>query len=870
MGDEAKETHLLAAPPVVVYALLPAPDFPVVHVGPTVAGLTGYRPEDFAADPRLAAKMVHPEDLGAYRAALARTLASGEGRVDCRMLTRAGVLRWFHHEFHLVRDGQGGPREILGSMVDVTPAQEAERTPSRAAGPGLPAGAAATSEASDRLQRSEQRFRDFAEAASDWLWELDAQLRISHLSERIEDLMGVERHRLLGRRRQDIAAEDVDALKWREHMAAIARREPFRAFEYRFLRTDGAVRYVRTSGKPFFAEDGTFLGYRGTATDVTALKQQEEALRRSEERYALAVGGAEVGIWDYDVLSGTVFWSPAFKEIVGLRPDDEPVLNDTFESLLDVDCRGRLRAALAAHLGEDEPFDLALRIRRPDGGTRWVQIKGQALRDGGGRPTRMAGSLVDITERVLAMERLRESERRFHDFAQAASDWFWEMDADLRLTYLSDRMAEATGVQPADLLGRTREEIAAERRTDPKWQAHLGDMRARRPFRDFEYAYRRVDGAVLQFRISGVPVFSGEGAFLGYRGTGANVTEHRRAEARARRAEQVLADAVESLADGFILLDPEQRFVMCNSRYREYYRGVSALLVPGTSFPEIVRRCALNGFVTSIGDLDAELRERFDPECRSFNKEEQLSDGRWIRISDHRTNDGGRVGIRTEITMQKEQQEALRKARDVAEAASNAKSAFLASVSHELRTPLNAIIGFSDLLATEPWGPLGHERYREYVQDIHGSGKLLLDLINNILDVARIEAGRYELREETIDLGDAIRQVARLARQAVGSDRHQLDIAVPDPAPAVRADPRGIRQILLNLLGNAFKFTPDGGRISVVVTTPDGAVEVAISDTGIGIPTDRLPELAQPFAQIDSVLSRRHSGSGLGLYISKA
>ena len=211
----------------------------------------------------------------------------------------------------------------------------------------------------------------------------------------------------------------------------------------------------------------------------------------------------------------------------------------------------------------------------------------------------------------------------------------------------------------------------------------------------------------------------------------------------------------------------------------------------------------------------------------------------------------------------------LNQAKQDAEAASRAKSEFLASMSHELRTPLNAIMGFSEVLKEQILGPLS-ERYRDYATDIHRSGQHLLDLISDLLNMARIEARQMEFQEETVPLSEIVEEAFRLTRLSPGETRQTVTKTLPDPMPVLRADRRALKQVLINLLGNAAKFTPEQGTVGLAVRhDPAGDLEITISDSGIGIPESRLPDLGKPFSRVENVMSRRYQGSGMGLFISK-
>ena len=228
-----------------------------------------------------------------------------------------------------------------------------------------------------------------------------------------------------------------------------------------------------------------------------------------------------------------------------------------------------------------------------------------------------------------------------------------------------------------------------------------------------------------------------------------------------------------------------------------------------------------------------------------------------------------RFGVCQDITARKLDQLALIQAKEVAEAASRSKSQFLANMSHELRTPLNAIIGFSEMMASEVLGPMGNTRYRGYAEAILSSGSHLLDLINEVLDLAKIEAGRYELTEDWLNVTDALEDAVRLVGPRA-AEKGAVITRLAGVAPQLLADRRALRQMLLNLLSNAVKFTPAGGQISLNALWNGDGLRLEVADTGCGIPADRIGDLAQPFVQVDTAMNRRHTGTGIGLYLTRS
>jgi two-component system cell cycle sensor histidine kinase PleC len=371
--------------------------------------------------------------------------------------------------------------------------------------------------------------------------------------------------------------------------------------------------------------------------------------------------------------------------------------------------------------------------------------------------------------------------------------------------------------------------------------------------------------------------------------------QHRLAE-RYAEADQRLAEAIESTTEAFVLWDKDNRLVMCNAHYRQTYGLPESVLVPGTE-RSVVYAAATRPIVeTRVADGDLSGQSR--------TKEVQLADDRWLQINERRTRDGGWVSVGTDITQLKRHQERLRdserrlmalisdlsasrhdleqktaalsqanvnyEAEKIrAEAANRAKSEFLANMSHELRTPLNAIIGFSEILTAQMFGPVGSPKYAEYARDIHDSGLHLLHVINDILDMSKIEAGHMRLNAEHIDLQPLIEEVLRIT--STQADTKNLIIAkrICDDL-SLTGDRRALKQILINLLSNAVKFTPEGGRIELRTHVHEGALIVSVADTGIGIPPEAMRKIGQPFEQVQSQYARSQGGSGLGLAISRS
>jgi PAS domain S-box-containing protein len=470
----------------------------------------------------------------------------------------------------------------------------------------------------------------------------------------------------------------------------------------------------------------------------------------------------------------------------------------------------------------------------------------------------------------------------------------WFTDEAARTTTWSSQMFELVGIGPRP--GLSIEEALSF--------VHGDDiealLEARRHAIDthtttqVENRWVRPDGEVRWFHIELSPKYRADGHCISFFGTLQDITERKRAEEALKAAQQRLVDAIESISEGFALFDSEDRYVLTNSNYRRLYPGIADLCVPGADFETVMR-----------ANIDRNLHE-FGPEGgpawlhrlmdwhRACDQpmEQQLTDGRWVRAIERRTSNGGIVGIRTDITTVKRAEAALhqrvreleearsrlaamaadlQRARDDAEAANRAKSEFLANMSHEIRTPMNGIIGMNSLLMRTP---LTAEQ-QEYAIAVRDSAEALLGIINDILDISKLEAGKVELEAIDFDLVDTVESAVGLLGPRANEKGVELGVLIePATRAGFRGDPARLRQVLLNLVGNAVKFT-ERGSVSVEVATASRAdveprqVKFTITDTGIGMSAEVQNRLFEKFSQADGSITRRFGGTGLGLAIAR-
>ena len=343
-----------------------------------------------------------------------------------------------------------------------------------------------------------------------------------------------------------------------------------------------------------------------------------------------------------------------------------------------------------------------------------------------------------------------------------------------------------------------------------------------------------------------------------------------RAAAELRWSKHLLDQALDSMSEGFVVYDANRRLVVANRRYLEIFPHLRDLMLPGIPFERVAERASL---VLLPHGTEAERRAWTAWRLRAHEAavpfEQALPDGRIVQSTQAKMPDGGFVSVHRDVTAAKQAEAEMAAAKDAAERANRIKSEFLSNMSHELRTPLNAIIGFAQVLEED--GAATEAERVEYARDIRLSGEHLLAIINDVLDMSKLEAGAMTLHESECDLGRLVLRAAGMLREQARAGGVTLRTAAPDAPLRVRADERLIRQVVLNLVSNAVKFTDGGGRVCVTVgEDADGTLRVEVTDTGMGVPDEHLPRIFQPFYQVDSAATRKRGGTGLGLPISLA
>jgi signal transduction histidine kinase/HAMP domain-containing protein len=338
-----------------------------------------------------------------------------------------------------------------------------------------------------------------------------------------------------------------------------------------------------------------------------------------------------------------------------------------------------------------------------------------------------------------------------------------------------------------------------------------------------------------------------------------NIRERITRETELRRsAENRLVEALETSREGVMLTAPDGTIVMSNSALRGFFHDIAFQLMPGQPFD------------AALSAIQGQLAPTQADQDVDGHAELELADGRWLRMTVSQTSEGGSIIFLSDFTAIKEREESLRRAKAEAERANASKTRFLANMSHELRTPLNAIIGFSEIISGQFFGPIGNARYLDYSHDILRSGRHLLAVINDVLDLSKSEAGKMMLAAHDIDMRDVLADCASMVREQCAAAGLSFEMRGMDEALPMAGDPAKLRQIFLNLLSNAIKFTEAGGTVRLSAMALADNIAVTVADTGIGMDPEDVEVAFQPFAQVDNRLERRYEGTGLGLPLTKA
>ncbi len=724
-----------------------------------------------------------------------------------------------------------------------------------------------------RLAETQGRFLQFVGASTQWFWETDAELRLSHVLGGLRTVSGADVAQVIGRTRADLVAMDlIDPAALKRHVEDIEARRPFQNFVYPVRLPDGKVGYVRSSGQPVFSPGGRFQGYRGIASDVTADREAAANLKAAEADHRALFENLPIGLYRSSPDGRQLRANPALVALNGYASEAEQIaaVNDiATEWYVDPDRRSQFVAAMERH-GRVQDFESEI-YRHKTRERIWISETAVPIRDRAGRILYYEGSVQDISARKRAEEALLASEARLREAQELAHLGYWELDHATGQVWWSESICRIYEIQPGSFSG-LRDEFLTFVHPDDREGLMPPDRLYREGADTFVDEYRLVmrDGRIKYVQSRGSAVRGPDGRVIRTNGTMQDISEARMASTELQQRTDQLRLTFDNMDQGVQIIGADGRITSWNQRLFELLDLPPGTLTVGMPYREYGRYLIRRG---EFGEVDEEAElDRLGalPHAgETVIYERARPNGTALEVRIRALPEGSMIITYTDVSVRRRIEHELREAKEQAEAANEAKSSFLANMSHELRTPLNAILGFAEVIRDRILGPDEGDRYSSYANHIHESGTHLLALINDILDMSKIDAGRLELADEELELSRLARDSIEMVRGTAQSSG--LAISFDDAVPVVViADRRALKQVLLNLLSNSVKFTEAGGSVTVSSRmTAAGGVALAVADTGIGITSDALPRIFEPFHQGENTLSRRFGGTGLGLSISR-
>jgi|GEM_PF-174763 len=800
-----------------------------------------------------------PESKPIIRAAIAQAYTHGEGwDLELQLVGLDGRQIWAR-AVGLVDFANGQPVRLWGAFQDIT-ARVTERL---------------------ALREANARTAIAAESGGIGIWDWDVVTNKFTCDELMYRIYGLKPE-LSGRFDFEFWAQHVhpeDRLFTQPALReAMEGGTPFDR-EFRIVRDNGTIRHVRATAKIFHDRELRPVRVVGTNTDITERVAKEEALKIANERAAMATESGGIGIWHRDLVTNQLTCDSWMYRLYGLGAQIDGRFDFNFwKQHLHPEDSERIIEALTAGIEGQTPYDIEFRIVWDDGSVHWIRAAGQVTRSADGTPLSMAGTNMDITERVAREQALREANTRARLATESSGIGIWDWDLATGKVTADEGMYRVVGLDPALFPLNDYEEWASHVHPEDiaRVEQALKDGIDEKASYDTEYRIFWADGSMHYIKATGQVVHDAAGRPVRMVGTNKDITAQKQAEGALRLSgekEKVLIQGVKDYA--ILMLDTEGRVTTWNEG-AERIKGYTAQEIVGCHFSRFYPPADIDAGKPQLALTIAKTEGRYEEEGTRVRKDGSEF---WasVVITALFDEDGQLRGfgkISRDITDRKMLELESQHARIEAERANSAKSDFLANMSHEVRTPVNAIIGMTHLALRADPPP----KQRNYLTKIDTAASRLLHIMNDILDFSKIEAGKLTLERIVFSFEEVLKNLRDIVGHKATEKGLQLHFAVAPEVPAfLTGDPLRLGQVLINLVNNAVKFT-ERGEIVVKISVADpsaspdsGAVQLkfAVTDSGIGMTPAQMANLFQAFNQADTSFTRQYGGTGLGLAISR-
>ncbi len=732
--------------------------------------------------------------------------------------------------------------------------------------------------AENRLKESEERYRQAQRASGIGSWVYDIKSRTTTWTPEVYCIFGVppETFEVNFESFLTLLHPD-DKTVLQSSVNQTIRSGAEYSLEFRINRPDGQVRWVHGAGGFVLDENGEPRKLVGVVMDITEKKQFEEQLKFNEKRFRGIVENVNDIIYMLSKDGFFVYVSPNWKTLLGHHPED--LLGRHLAEFVHPEDQNICQAFLDKIFKDGTSHTLvSFRVRHIGGQWRWYENNGVAFDDVEGKAAYL-GTARDITDKKRAERELLEAEEKSRLLLESVGEGVYGMDLDGRTTFINPAAQKMLGYTEDEVVGRVMHGLVHHSYRDgstypiEKCPMYAAFSDGTVHHADDEILWRK-DGSFFEVEHVSTPV-KRDGLLIGAVVTFKDVSARKRADEALRASQEWFATTLNSIGDAVIATDVHQRVTYMNQIARDM-TGSNIQDTGRVKIEDVMDLADDSDHSVVISPVIAALEKREVVDLQD-NTLLVRKDGLEIPIDDSAapiiSEEGellGAVMVFRNITHRKEAEAELIKAKDAAESGSRAKSSFLANMSHELRTPLNAVIGFSQVLQEDYFGPLT-EKQAEYVANILASGQHLLTLINDILDLSKIEAGATDLDLTRINACTTIESsLTIITHKASKHNIHLQFFAEPELKDlTIEADETKFKQILYNLLSNAAKFTPDNGSITVSLVEKDGSIQISVADTGIGIEPEYQEKIFEPFYQVKGEYQKKVAGTGLGMSLCR-
>lgn len=791
--------------------------------------------------------LIHQDDRARYDSAITQAIQRNEQyKIQYRVVSPNNEdTTWIEETGRVVTSDKDSTRSLVGVFMDITQRREA----------------------STALQQERDLLNVTLKSIGDAVITTDIAGQIANLNHVAEQLTGWMVDEVVGKPLADVfRIINEQTRETVESPAERALREGVivgLANHTLLISRDGTEYPIDDSAAPIRGSDGSLLGCVLVFRDVTARQQADRKLRESEERYRLIGHAANDAIWDWNLVNNQVNWNEGLQRRFGyplseigndanwwkehIHPDDQDRVVHGIHAVIDSD----------GELWQDE-----YRYRRADGSYANVFDRGKVVRNEG-KPVRMVGSMLDLTERLQAEQKLREQERQYRGIFESTSDAVLVFDYEGYLQEANPAACSMHGYSYAEFIGMHGTQFV-----------HQGDHSKFASFveavssgQDFHVEGRHVrkDGEQILIKVNGTGFsYGGKPALLA---VVRDITEERQALQKLQESEEQLRLLAETIPQLAWMAGPNGDIFWYNSRWYEY-TGKTSKEMEGWGWqsvhdpavlPTVLKRWKSSLETGTPFDMVFPIQGA-DGEFRPF----------LTRINPLRDQAGNVrywFGTNTDISEQQRIQEELRELAAQLSEADRRKDEFLATLAHELRNPLAPIRTGLELMSLSGDDPAKVAEVRPILER---QTKQLISLVDDLLDVSRITRGKFDLKKCQVELSEVVRSAVEASTPIIDELAHNLEVSIPEQTITLEADPHRLAQVLANLLNNSAKYTPEGGNIQLMAIQTDGHLELAVSDNGIGIPEDMLGRIFDMFAQIDRPLERGYPGLGIGLTLVKS